>query len=241
MAPGPMTVAGALDPQAMLARFGAWAVLIVVFAESGLPALGVFLPGDTLLLPAGLACSLSTLGAARLSLPLVLACAGVGSLAGAQTGFWLGRRGGRSMRLRRPEGRGQAHMKRVEALFTRYGPRRAVVLGRFVPVVRTLVHPAAGLLGMPTASFTLWQAVAGLAWSQSLVLAGYALGESGRRGTAYLAPAIAAVVAVGLLPPAIQWLRARRADRRPGGADQALSTAEVPSRRPSAPARARCR
>ncbi|OLZ69033.1 hypothetical protein AV521_18985 [Streptomyces sp. IMTB 2501] len=206
----------ALDPHAMLARFGAWAVLVVVFAETGLPALGVFLPGDTLLLPAGLACSLSTLGTARLPLPLVLLCAGVGSIAGAQTGFWLGRRGGRSTRLRRPEGQGQARMRRAEELFTRYGPRRAVVLGRFVPVVRTLVHPAAGLLGMPTASFILWQAIAGLAWSQSLVLAGYALGESGRRGTVYLAPAIAAVVALGLLPPAVQWVRARRTNgRRP--------------------------
>ncbi|MEU2585907.1 hypothetical protein ABZ612_23700 [Streptomyces avermitilis] len=87
MAPGLTTIATALDPQAMLTRFGAWAVLVVVFAETALPAVGVFLPGDALLLPAGLARSLSTLGAARLPLPLVLACAGVGSLAGAQTGF----------------------------------------------------------------------------------------------------------------------------------------------------------
>ncbi|MDF3298899.1 DedA family protein [Streptomyces tropicalis] len=210
MAAGPMS-AEAMDPQAMLARFGAWAVLVVAFAETGLPAVGVFLPGDTLLLPAGLACSLGTLGAARLSLPLVLVCAGAGSLAGAQTGFWLGRRGGRSMRLRGTDGRGQARMARAEALFARYGPRRAVLLGRFVPVVRTLVHPAAGVLGMSGASFTLWQAVAGLAWSQSLVLVGYVLGESGRRGTAYLAPAVAAVVAAGLVPPAVHWLRARRA------------------------------
>ncbi|MEV6742231.1 DedA family protein [Streptomyces sp. NPDC051104] len=225
----------------MLARFGAWAVLVVVFAETGLPALGVFLPGDTLLLPAGLACSLSTLGAARLSLPLVLVCAGVGSLAGAQTGFWLGQRGGRSMRLRGLKGRGQAPMKRAEALFTRYGPRRAVMLGRFVPVVRTLVHPAAGLLGMPTASFILWQAVAGLLWSQSLVLAGYALGESGRQGSAYLAPAIAAVAAAGLLPPAIQWFRARRADRHPAGADHAVRAVDVPTQRQSDPGQVRCR
>ncbi len=236
-----MTVAGALDPQALLARFGAWAVLVVVFAETGLPALGVFLPGDTLLLPAGLACSLSTLGAARLSLPLVLACAGAGSLAGAQTGFWLGRRGGRSMRLRRLEGRGQARMERAEALFARYGPRRAVLLGRFVPVVRTLVHPAAGLLDMPTASFTLWQAVAGLAWSQSLVLAGYVLGESGRRGAAFLAPAIAAVVAVGLLPTVIQWLRARRSDRHPVAVDRAVPAADTPPRSRTDSGQTRCR
>ncbi|MFF4312813.1 DedA family protein [Streptomyces sp. 900105755] len=211
MASALMTAAAALDPQAMLTRFGAWAVLVVVFAETALPVVGVFLPGDTLLLPAGLACSLTALGAARLSLPLVLTCAGAGALAGAQTGFWLGRRGGRAVRLR---GRGEVRTGRAEALFVRYGPRRAVLLGRFVPVVRTLVHPAAGLLGMPAVSFTLWQSLAGIVWSQSLVLAGYALGESGRRGTAYLTPAIGAVVAAGLLPPAIAWLRTRRARRR---------------------------
>ncbi|MEV6029167.1 DedA family protein [Streptomyces sp. NPDC052036] len=225
----------------MLARFGAWAVLAVVFAEAGLPALGVFLPGDTLLLPAGLACSLSVPGASRLSLPLVLACAGAGSLAGAQTGFWLGRRGGRSMRLRQPEGRGRDRMQRAEALFARYGPRRAVVLGRFVPVIRTLVHPAAGLLGMPTASFTLWQAAAGLAWSQSLVLSGYALGETGRHGTAYLAPAVAAVVVAGVLPTAVQWVRSRRADRRLVELDPAVPVARVPSQSSPDPGRTRCR
>ncbi|MER5917145.1 DedA family protein [Streptomyces sp. NPDC001982] len=241
MAPGPMTAAGALDPHVMLARFGAWAVLAVVFAETGLPALGVFLPGDTLLLPAGLACSLSVPGAGRLSLPLVLVCAGVGSLAGAQTGFWLGRRGGRSMRLRQPEGRGRDRMQRAEALFARYGPRRAVVLGRFVPVIRTLVHPAAGLLGMPTASFTLWQAAAGLAWSQSLVLTGYALGETGRHGAAYLAPAVAAVVVAGVLPTAVQWVRSRRADRRLVESDPAVPVARVPSQSSPDPGRTRCR
>jgi membrane-associated protein len=211
MATGAAVAAGPLDPQGMLSRFGAWAVLVLVFAETGLPVIGVFLPGDTLLLPAGLACSPGALGVAGLSLPLVLLCAGLGSLAGAQTGFWLGRRGARSARGRWSEGRGRARMERAEALFARYGPRRAVLLGRFVPVVRTLVHPAAGLLGMPTTSFTLWQAVAGLAWSQSLVLAGYALGESERRGSTFLLPAIALVVAVGLLPPVMQWCRARRA------------------------------
>ncbi|WP_329371027.1 DedA family protein [Streptomyces sp. NBC_01483] len=239
MASGLTTIAAALEPQAMLTRFGAWAVLVVVFAETALPAVGVFLPGDTLLLPAGLACSLSALGAARLSLPLVLACAGVGALAGAQTGFWLGRRGGRVMQLRRPGGRGEARARRAEVLFTRYGPRRAVLLGRFVPVVRTLVHPAAGLLGMPTASFTLWQSLAGIVWSQSLVLVGYALGESGRRGVVYLTPAIGAAVAAGLLPPVIEWLRTRRAPSVPAGEDRDAPAADTQAPPAPGPGRAR--
>ncbi|SEN88471.1 DedA family protein [Actinacidiphila rubida] len=221
MAPGSAVMAGALDPQAMLGRFGAWAVLFVVFAEAGIPVLGVFLPGDTLLLPAGLACSAGVPPSARLPLALVLACGGAGSIAGAQTGFWLGRRGRVSLRHRGTGRRAGSRMARAEALFARYGPRRALVLGRFVPVVRTLVHPAAGLLGMPVSTFTAWQILAGLAWSQSMVLAGYALGESGRHGSAYLVPAVAAVLAVGLLPAALQWMRGRRAGRRPAPADRA--------------------
>ncbi|MFG2944490.1 DedA family protein [Streptomyces adustus] len=236
-----MTAVAALDPQAVLTRFGAWAVLVVVFAETALPVVGVFLPGDTLLLPAGPACSLSTLGAVRLSLPLVLTCAGVGAVAGAQTGFWLGRRGDWAMRLRRSGGRGEARARRAEVLFARYGPRRALLLGRFVPVVRTLVHPAAGLLGMSTASFTLWQSLAGIVWSQSLVLAGYGLGESGRHGTAWLAPAIGAVVVAGMLPPVIGWLRTHRAPSVPAEVDRDALATDMQASSVSGPGRVRRR
>jgi membrane-associated protein len=98
-------------------------------------------------------------------------------------------------------------------------------------VVRTLVHPAAGLLGMPTAPFTLWQSLAGIVWSQSLVLAGYVLGESGRHGVAYLTPAIGAVVAAGLLPPAIEWLRTHRAPSTPAEADRDAPAADTQAAR----------
>lgn len=212
-----------LDPGTLLSRFGAWAVLGVVFAETGLPIVGALLPGDTLLVPAGLLCSPGAIGGVRLSLPVILLCAGAGSIAGAQTGFLLGRRGGRSAAAR-PGGRPRARLERAEALFERYGPRRAVVLGRFVPVVRTLIHPAAGLLGMPVLSFTLWQAAAGIFWSQSLVMTGYVLGSTGARGSWYLVAAVTLAVAAGLAPPAWQWVRARRADR----ADQADRSSRPP-------------
>lgn len=230
MAPHAALAAGWLDGGPLLSRFGAWAVLVVVFAETGLPVLGALLPGDTLLLPAGLLCSPHAFGGVRLSLSVVLLCAAAGSVAGAQTGFLLGRRGARSTASRRPGSRPWAGLERAEAWFERYGPRRAVMLGRFVPVVRTLIHPVAGLLGMPTRSFTLWQAAAGVLWSQSLVLAGYALGSTGRSGSAYLAPAVAVAVTVGLAPPAWQWLRTRRATRRQAPADTPVRPSVPPTR-----------
>jgi membrane-associated protein len=214
MATHTVLAAGWLDPGSLLSHFGAWAVLLMIFAETGLPIIGIFLPADALLLPAGLLCSPHAPDGARLSLPLILLCAGVGSLAGAQAGFWLGRRGGRIALAHGRSHRRQARIDRAEALFTRYGQRRAVVLGRFVPVVRTLVHPAAGLLGMPAASFTLWQAAAGITWSQSLVLAGYALGSGSAHGVPYTITALAVAVALGLTPPAWHSWRAHRAARR---------------------------
>jgi len=205
--------AGWLDTGSLLSQYGVWAVLVVIFAETGVPIVGFFLPADTLLLPAGVLCAPSA-GSTQLQLPLLMVCAAVGSLAGAQVGFLLGRRGGRIASTKGSNPRGQARIARAERLFTRYGHRRAVFLGRFIPVVRTLVHPAAGLLGMPTASFTLWQAAAGIAWSQSLVLAGYALGSTGARGLPYASVAIAVAVALGFLPPAWHSLRERRAARQ---------------------------
>lgn len=206
--------AGWLNAGPVLSRFGAWAVLVVIFAESALPIVGIFLPADTLLLPAGLLCSPHAPGGAHLPLPLTLLCAGLGSVTGAQAGFWLGRRGGRIMLARGSDSGRRPRLQRAEALFTRYGQRRAVVFGRFIPVVRTLVHPAAGLLGMPSASFTLWQIAAGLVWSQSLVLAGYSLGSEGTHGPSYALTAVVAAVALSLVPSAWHSWRARRATRR---------------------------
>jgi membrane-associated protein len=222
-----------LDAGSLLSRFGAWAVLAVIFAETAVPIVGFFLPADTLLLPAGLLCAPDAPGGAQLQLPLLMLCAGVGSLAGAQVGFWLGRRGGRIVSAKGSDRRGQARIERAERMFTRYGQRRAVMLGRFIPVIRTLVHPAAGLLGMPTASFTLWQAAAGIVWSQSLVLAGYALGSSGATGLPYTSAAIAAAVALGFAPSAWHSWRdrclARRAKRQEAWPDSVGGRPDEPA------------
>ena len=87
----------------MLAAFGALGVLVVIFAESGLLVVGFFLPGDTLLLPAGVLCAGGGGQAPRLELWQVLLCAAVGAVAGGQVGYLLGRRGGKAL-LTRPSG-----------------------------------------------------------------------------------------------------------------------------------------
>lgn len=193
----------AVDPTSgasLLAAFGALAVLVVVFAESGLLVVGFFLPGDTLLFPAGVLCAGGGDSAAHLSLWQVLLCAAVGSIAGAQVGFLLGRHGGRAALARSRNERLKAAVGRSDELLRRYGYRKVIVIGRFIPLVRTVLSPLAGALKVPVRTFTLWQVVGGLAWSQSLVLAGYWLGNAVPGVERYLLLIVGLIVAVSLLP-----------------------------------------
>ncbi|MDQ0993566.1 DedA family protein [Streptomyces sp. V3I7] len=198
-----------LDATSLLTTLGTAGVFLVLFAETGL-MVGFFLPGDSLLFTAGLLCA-TTRNGVHFSLPAVLAAAAAGALLGAQAGYLLGRRAGRAL-LARTRGRRLADgVARAEELLSRYGHGKAIVLARFVPVVRTVLNPLAGIVGVPTRTFALWQAVGGLAWTAGLVLGGYALGSSIPNVDRYLLPLIAVVVAVSLLPLAL--LRSRRRTR----------------------------
>ncbi|MFI1767884.1 DedA family protein [Streptomyces sp. NPDC020800] len=201
------------DSASLLAAFGALGVLVVTFAESGLLVVGFFLPGDTLLFPAGVLCAASARHVPRLELWQVLVCAAVGAVAGAQVGYLLGRHGGRPLLARTSSRRVRAAVARAERLLARYGYGKALVIGRFVPMVRTVLHPAAGALGVPVRTFTCWQCVGGLLWSQSLVLAGYLLGSSVAHVDAYLLPLVAALLALSLLPLLAEAHRTRKRPR----------------------------
>jgi membrane-associated protein len=85
-----------------------------------------------------------------------------------------------------------------------------VVLGRFIPVVRTVLNPLAGALEVPVRTFTLWQVIGGLVWSIGVTLAGYALGSSIPSIDTYLLPIIGLIVVLSLLPIALELLRSRR-------------------------------
>ncbi|ANP52601.1 DedA family protein [Streptomyces griseochromogenes] len=201
------------DSASLLAAFGALGVLVVIFAESGLLVVGFFLPGDTLLFPAGVLCAASAHHAPRLVLWQVLVCAAVGAVAGAQVGYLLGRHGGRPLLARTSNRRVRESAARAERLLARYGHGKALVIGRFVPMLRTVLHPAAGALGVPLRKFTVWQCVGGLLWSQSLVLAGYLLGSSVTHVDTYLLPLVAVIVVLSLLPLLTEARRERRRRR----------------------------
>ncbi len=202
----PLT-SGLLDATSLLHSFGGWALLgiaVVVFIESGV--LFPFLPGDSLLVTAAI------LGPVLgLSPWLVALVASAAAVAGDQVGYTIGRRFGR--RLFTPDARvlKTSHLAEAESFFRRYGPL-ALVLGRFVPVVRTYVPLAAGVSDLHYPRFARWNALGGTLWACSMVFIGVALGHVPlvRDHIDVLAVVI---VLVSVVPVAIsayvKWRRAR--------------------------------
>ncbi|MET9010218.1 DedA family protein [Streptomyces olivaceoviridis] len=205
-----------LDAHSLLAAFGVLGVGVVLFAETGL-LIGFFLPGDSLLFTAGLLCTGSADQGVKLSLAPLLVSAAVGAVAGAQCGYLIGRKAGGALIARSRSRRLREGVRRAEELLERYGHAKAILLARFVPVVRTVLNPMAGALDVPVRTFTLWQVTGGLVWSVGLTLAGYALGSSIPNVDRYLLPLVGLIVIVSLVPLLAEVLRARRrADAKRG-------------------------
>ena len=198
-----------LSATSWLSSLGTFGVFLVLFAETGL-LIGFFLPGDSLLFTAGLLASSATTGALHLSLPWVLVAGAGGALMGAQTGYLIGRRAGPALLARTRSAKLRAGAARAEEYLARYGHGKAIVLARFVPVVRTVLNPLAGAVGVPARVFTGWQVLGGLLWSVGLVVAGDVLGSTVPGVDQYLLPVVALVVVVSLLPIVVEYLRARR-------------------------------
>jgi len=209
----PVTVLAAgfnpLDATSVIAATGLVGIFCVLVAETGL-LVGFFLPGDSLLFSAGLLAASN--GPLHLPLLGVLAVAAAGALLGAQLGFWIGRTLGVRLLARRRLAIRRA-ADRVSEVIDRYGPAKAIVLARFIPVVRTVMNPMAGMVGISARLFTLWQVLGGLVWSIGVTLAGFWLGSQVTGIDKYLLPIIAVVVALSLLPVVIELVRTRRRKR----------------------------
>jgi membrane protein DedA with SNARE-associated domain len=204
----------ALTP--LLMGLGPAAVLVamaVVFAETGL-LLGFFLPGDSLLFTVGL---LAAVGVFHLPVALVLAGMALAAVVGDQVGYLIGRALGPRVFGRESGSRWfrARHAERAREFFDRHGPK-AVILARFVPVVRTFTPVAAGVAGMPRRRFTQFNVVGAVLWSVLLVGAGIFLGGV-PVVAAHVDVIVIALAALSVLPAAIAYLRRRRS-RRPAAA-----------------------
>ncbi|MFT0848047.1 VTT domain-containing protein [Actinomycetaceae bacterium L2_0104] len=197
-----------LNAEALLQSFGPWAlagIAIVIFIESGV--LFPFLPGDSLLVTAAILAS--SLGITHWELWMVAAIAAV---AGDQVGYHLGHSFG--PRFFKPDARvlRTDRLEEATAFFEKYGAL-ALVLGRFVPIVRTYVPLAAGTARMPFKHFVVWNTLGALTWVTSMVLVSTLLG--GIPGIAKNIELLAIViVAISVLPVVISVLRKRAVAKR---------------------------
>jgi membrane-associated protein len=197
-----------LDPHSLLSSFGALGVFLVLFAETGL-LVGFFLPGDSLLFTAGLLCTTTAGSGVHLSLGAVLPAAAAGAVLGAQAGYLIGVKAGPPLLDRPGRPRLQQAVTRARSSLERYGAGKAIVLARFIPLVRTVLNPLAGTVGVPARTFTFWQVLGGVVWSAGVTLAGFALGSRIPNVDAYLLPIIAVIVVLSLIPVLLELRRSR--------------------------------
>ena len=207
-----MLLANPISPDSLLSGSGALLVLaLILFAECGL-LIGFFLPGDTLLFAAGI--GIST-GAITTSLGAFLVVAPLAAIAGNLVGYAIGYRAGPvvfdrpNSRLFKPE-----YVTRSHAFFERFGSW-TILLGRFVPIVRTVATVMAGVGRMRLGLYVLYTVIGGILWADGVLLLGHALGHVGwvRAHKGWIDYAVVVVVVLGLLPAALHAWQGRRERR----------------------------
>lgn len=208
--------------------FAVYGVWFILFAETGLMA-GFFLPGDSLLFVAGVFASdfLKEEGI-KLNIWGLLIGGPIAAIAGAQLGHWLGARYGPKL-FDRPNSRlfKREYVDKAEYYFQKFGPRRAIVLARFIPIVRTFMNPVAGVLGMPARQFFVWNVVGAILWVDGIILAAYLASDSivsaiggPEKIDRYILPFVFVIVLISLIPIIVEVIRERRAKwraKRQGG------------------------
>jgi membrane-associated protein len=180
-------------------------VAAVIFAETGL-MIGFFLPGDSLLVSAGL---IAASPSANLSVVLLILAASCAAILGDATGYWVGYRLGHAL-YSRPDSfffRRQ-HLMKTHAFYEKHGGK-TIVIARFMPIIRTFAPVVAGAGTMNYKRFAIYNAAGGLGWVVSMTLTGYFLGRLVPNMDRHIDKLVAGVIFLSLLPAIIAWLRER--------------------------------
>jgi membrane-associated protein len=206
---------GFLDPKTLL-TFGILGLMLIIFAETGL-LVGFFLPGDSLLFLAGV---FAASGQEGLSIWTILIGVPLMAFLGAQTGWLIGKKAG-PLLFDRPDSKlfKRSNVERAEAYLDKFGEGKAIVLARFLPIVRTFMNPVAGVLEVPVRKFAFFNAVGAVLWGMGVPLVGYGVGKA--LGAAagdvpidrYIIPLTALIIIVSLIPVVLEFRKARREGR----------------------------
>jgi membrane-associated protein len=199
-----MNLSDLLDAHTVVSSLGLIGVLAIIFMETGL-LIGLIFPGGEVVFLAGIAASgtgAAILGDAKLSAPLLFALAPVAAIVGGEVGYWFGKKFGRKF-FDRPNTRffNQKMVAATEKWLLKYGPRKALVFGRFVPFARTLINPVCGVANLDRKLFSTWNAIGAIIWTQVAMGIGYLLGDAIKGSVnEYLYPAVGIIVLISLLP-----------------------------------------
>ena len=210
------------DVQGLIHWGGTLLVCVIVFVETGL-FVGFFLPGDSLLVSAGIFAAAGHLNLWRL-LTLVAGCAVVGD----QLGYWIGRQAGQAL-YRREDSLlfKKRHLERAHEFYAKHGVA-AIILARFVPIVRTFCPPVAGAARMDYGRYLFFDIIGGILWVWSMVLLGFFLGRSVPDIDKRIHWVIVVVVFLSLLPAIIGVFKARKKTSRPASVPAVGTEADQP-------------
>jgi membrane-associated protein len=202
------------DANSVVSTLGLIGVLGIIFMETGL-LIGLVFPGGEVVFLAGIAASgtgTQILGEAKLSAPLLFTLAPVAAIVGGEVGYWFGKQYGRKF-FERPNSR-FFNLKMVETTerwLIRYGPRKALIFGRFIPFARTLINPVCGVVNLERKLFSTWNAIGAIIWTQVAIGIGYLLGDLIEGSVdKYLLPIVGLIVLLSLVPMALETLRERK-------------------------------
>jgi membrane-associated protein len=202
------------DANSVVSTLGLIGVLGIIFMETGL-LIGLVFPGGEVVFLAGIAASgtgTQILGEAKLSAPLLFALAPVAAIVGGEVGYWFGKKYGRKF-FERPNSRffNLKMVKTTEGWLIRYGPRKALIFGRFIPFARTLINPVCGVVNLERKLFSTWNAIGAIIWTQVAIGIGYLLGDLIEGSVdKYLLPIVGLIVVFSLVPMALKTLRERK-------------------------------
>ena len=208
-----------LSATSLIQAYGVIGVIAIIFAETGL-LIGFFMPGDSLLFTAGVLTVPALAKGYHLSLLALAIGTPVAAILGAQLGHYIGAKAGpRLFSQQKSRFFRQEYLRRAEYHFERYGEGKAVVLARFIPIIRTFLNPVAGALGMPARRFLIWNVIGGVIWTEAVLLVGHFLGQQLGKSFSidkYILPVVAVIVVLSLIPVALEIRKIRKGGRGDG-------------------------
>jgi len=203
------------DPGQAVMWAGYWGMALIIFLETG--ALVAFLPGDSLLVVAGTFAALPEGDGLKLNLlylnALLIPCA----ILGDATSYFIGSRMGPAL-FNRPESRffKPAHVQAARDFYEKHGGK-AIIIARFMPLVRTFVPVVAGVAKMPYSRFAMFNVVGGASWVLSMTVIGYFVGQLVPNIGKHIEKVVIVVVFLSILPGIISWWKNRNGPAAPTG------------------------